>query len=92
MAWGLFNKIKKGFKKVGSAFKKAAGFVNDKIVKPFKPLIKQAVNKFIPGAGNIVDAASDGLDAVSKGDWKDALDTGKNIYQWASDTYRKNKS
>ena len=29
MAWGLFNKIKKGFKKVGSAFKKAAGWVND---------------------------------------------------------------
>ena len=61
MAWGLFNKIKKGFKKVGSAFKKAAGFVNDKIVKPFKPLIKTAVNAFVPGAGAIVDVASDGI-------------------------------
>ena len=72
MAWGLFNKIKKGFKKVGSAFKKAASWVNDKIVKPFKPLIKTAVNSFVPGAGAIVDVASDDIDAVSKGDWSGA--------------------
>ena len=88
MAWGLFNKIKKGFKTVGSAFKKGAQFVNDKIVKPFKPLIKQVVNKFIPGGGKMVDVASDGLDAVSNGDWKDALDTGRDIASWASSKYR----
>ena len=88
MAWGLFNKIKKGFKTVGSAFKKGVQFVNDKIVKPFKPLIKQVVNKFIPGGGKIVDVASDGLDAVSNGDWKDALDTGRDIANWASSKYR----
>ena len=69
MAWGLLNQIKKGFKKVGSAFKKGLNFVNDKIVKPFKPLIKTAVNAFVPGAGAIVDVASDGIDAVTKGDW-----------------------
>ena len=91
MAWGLFNKIKKGFKKVGSAFKKAVGFVNDKIVKPFKPLIKTAVNSFIPGGGAIVDVASDGLDAVTRGDYKGAVDSGKNVYQFVSDIYRQNK-
>lgn len=88
MAWGLFNKIKKGFKTVGSAFKKGVQFVNDKIVKPFKPLIKQVVNKFIPGGGQIVDVASDGLDAVSNGDWREALDTGRDIASWASSKYR----
>ena len=91
MAWGLFNKIKKGFKKVGSAFKKAAGFVNDKIVKPFKPLIKTAVNSFIPGAGAIVDVASDGLDAVTKGNWKDAGNSAKDIANWASSRWRNDK-
>ena len=92
MAWGLFNKIKKGFKKIGSAFKKGVQFVNDKIVKPFKPYIKAAANAFIPGAGRIVDVASDGLDAVTRGDYKAAVDSGKNVYQWASDTYRQRKS
>ena len=91
MAWGLFNKIKKGFKKVGSAFKKVAGFVNDKIVKPFKPIIKTAVNSFVPGAGALVDVASDGLDAVSKGNWKDAGNSAKDIASWASSRWRNDK-
>ena len=88
MAWGVFNKIKKGFKKVGSAFKKAAGFVNDKIVKPFKPIIKTAVNAFVPGAGAVVDLASDGIDALSRGSWNDAANTAKGIASWASSKYR----
>ena len=74
MAWGIFNKIKKGFKKIGSVFKKGINFVNDKIIKPFKPIIKTAANAFIPGAGTVIEAASDGLDAINKGDssWGDA--------------------
>lgn len=74
MAWGIFNKIKKGFKKIGSVFKKGINFVNDKIIKPFKPIIKTAANAFIPGAGSVIEAASDGLDAINKGDssWGDA--------------------
>ena len=67
MAWGLFNKIKSGFRKVGRALKKGVQLVNDRIVKPFKPIIKTAVNSLIPGAGIVVDAASDGIDAVIKG-------------------------
>ena len=87
MAWGLFNKIKKGFKKVGSVFKKGVEFINDKIVKPFKPIIKTAVNAFVPGAGAIVDVASDGLDAVTKSDWKGAAKSAKDIANWASSRY-----
>ena len=89
MAWGLFNKIKKGFKKVGSVFKKGAQFVNDKIVKPFKPLIKAAVNKYVPGAGAIVDVASDGIDAVANGNWSDAGRSAKDIASWASNRFGK---
>ena len=74
MAWGIFNKIKKGFKKIGSVFKKGINFVNDKIIKPFKPIIKTAANAFIPGAGTVIEAASDGSDAINNGDssWGDA--------------------
>ena len=87
MAWGLFNKIKKGFKKVGSVFKKGAQFINDKIVKPFKPLIKTAVNAFVPGAGAVVDVASDGIDAITKGNWKDAANSAKGIASWANNKF-----
>ena len=87
MAWGIFNKIKKGFKKVGSVFKKAANYVNDKIVKPFKPLIKTAVNAFVPGGGAIVDVASDGIDAITKGDWNGAKQSAQGIAQWANNRF-----
>ena len=87
MAWGLFNKIKKGFKKVGSVFKKGAQFVNDKIIKPFKPLIKTAIDSKYPGAGAVVDAASDGIDAVSKGNWKDAFNSATGIASWANSKF-----
>ena len=87
MAWGIFNKIKKGFKKVGSAFKKAAGWVNDKIVKPFKPLIKTAVNSILPGAGIAVDVASGGIDAITKGDWNAAKESAKGIASWANNRF-----
>ena len=90
MAWDLFNKIKKGFKKVGSAFKKAASFVNDKIVKPFKPLIKTAVNSIVPGAGIAVDLASGGVDAITKGDWGGAKESAKGIANWASNRFGNN--
>ena len=51
MAWGLWNKIKKGFQKVGKAIKKGVGWVNDKIIKPIKPVLKTAANVFLPGVG-----------------------------------------
>ena len=72
MAWGLWNKIKKGFKKVGKVFKKVfdvgkkvAKTVNDVVVKPFKPIIKEGLNKWKPGAGNVVDIASGAVDVIT---------------------------
>ena len=65
MAWGLWNKIKQGFKKVGGAIKKAASFVNDKIIKPFKPVISNVANAIVPGSGRVVEAVSDGIDGWS---------------------------
>ena len=73
MAWGVWNKIKKGFQKVGRAIVKGAKWVNDKIIKPFKPIVKTigstVANVFAPGSGSIVsgavDAVSDGIDSVN---------------------------
>ena len=49
MAWGFWNKIKKGFQKVGRAIVKGAKWVNDKVLKPFKPIVKTVANAIIPG-------------------------------------------
>ena len=72
MAWGLWNKIKQGFKKVGNFVKKAASFVNDKVIKPFKPVITNVANAILPGSGRIVEAVSDGIDDVANGNFKGA--------------------
>ena len=69
MAWGLFNKIKKGFKKVKDGVVKAAGWVNNNIIKPFKPMITTVANKFLPGSGAAVDLASNVIDAADNEDW-----------------------
>ena len=71
MAWGLWNKIKQGFKKVGGAIKNVASFVNDKVIKPFKPVISQVADKFIPGGGRIVEELSDGIDEIGAGRGKE---------------------
>ena len=72
MAWGLWNKIKQGFKKVGNFVKKAASFVNDKVIKPFKPVITNVANAILPGSGKIVEAVSDGIDNVANGNLRQA--------------------
>ena len=61
MAWGFWNKIQKGFQKVGqvlgNGIKKVANF--------FKPILKpvgNVVKAVIPGSGAVVDAVSDGVE------------------------------
>ncbi len=78
MAWGLWNKIKKGFKKVGKTIKSTAKTINDNVIKPFKPIVKASVaaagNYFVPGIGSTiaskVDDFSDGIDAATSGNAK----------------------
>ena len=72
MAWGLWNKIKQGFKKAGNFIKNAAAFVNNKVIKPFKPIATTVANAIIPGAGRIIEEVSDGIDEVANGNFKGA--------------------
>ena len=65
MAWGLWNKIKQGFKKAGAVVKKVADVVTDKVIKPFKPLIAGAVSAINPAAGAIAGKVMDGVEKFS---------------------------
>ena len=63
MAWGLWNKIKQGFKKAGTVIKKAADVITNKVIKPFKPLIAGAASAINPAVGAAVTA---GMNAVER--------------------------
>ena len=78
MAWGFWNKIKKGFQKVGKAIKKGAKWISDKIIKPFKPVIKGVAGAFVPAVGSqVAEAVMDGIDAVGNAGAKGAVAWGK---------------
>ena len=91
MAWGIWNKIKQGFKKAGQVIKDGAKYINNKVIKPFKPLIKQAVNTFVPGAGKYVDALSDGVDQWTSGDTRGALKTAVSTIKPAAEAWANTK-
>ena len=66
MAWGIFNKIKKGFDNIGDFLKKGVNFVNEKIVQPLRPVFRHVANRFVPGGGELVDRVADGVDVVDQ--------------------------
>ena len=78
MAWGLWNKIKQGFKKAGAVVKKIARTVTDKVIKPFKPVISAAANAFNPALGKIIDK---GMDNVER--WSDGGESIGKALDWA---------
>ena len=65
MAWGVWNKIKKGFKKSGSSIKKTADFVTNNVIKPFKPIITGAATAINPAAGLIANKAMNVVEKFS---------------------------
>jgi len=75
MAWGFWNKIKKGMKK-------AWNFAKDKIIKPtvgiakkIVPFVAPAIDKIKPGAGSAISTGVDVIDGIiNRGDWSKAVD------------------
>jgi hypothetical protein len=66
MAWGLWNKIKNGFKKAGQWIKdKVIDPVVNTVIKPFKPAITAAVTAFNPKAGAITSKVLDTAERFS---------------------------
>ena len=65
MAWGLWNKIKQGFKKAGAVVKKVADVVTDKVIKPFRPFIAGAIGAVNPAAGAVAGKVMDTVERFS---------------------------
>ena len=82
MAWGLWNKIKNGFKKVGNFVKKAAGFAADKIIKPFKPIISGVATAINPAAGAAITTGMNVVEKLSDEGW------GAGAKEWARKKFK----
>ena len=89
MGWGLWSKIKKGFKKVGNAIKKGAKWVNDNIIKPAAPALAAAGaaigDRIVPGSGDFVrrgfDKFAGAVDAAARGNSRDAAQNVRDFIQ-----------
>ena len=81
MAWGLWHKIKTGFKKAGNWIKKAAKTVTDKVIKPFKPIIGAVATAVNPALGLGLNAAMGAVEKFSDEGWGDS---GRRAVGWAS--------
>ena len=71
MAWGIFKKIKDGFKKVVGGIKKGVQLLGNNVLKPIvKPIADIAapvVDKFLPGVGTAVKTGVDALSNITSG-------------------------
>jgi hypothetical protein len=89
MAWGLWNKIKQGLRKVGSWVKdKIIKPVVNNVVKPFKPMISAAASAINPKIGAIVNTGMNMAEKWSDGERlidKDTIkEIGGNAFSWAN--------
>lgn len=66
MAWGIFNKIKKGLKTFGDKVLNGAKWVNNNVLKPALPIAGKIIDNFVPGASNVLNTVSTGIDKVSQ--------------------------
>ena len=77
MAWGIFKKIKDGFKKVIGGIKKGAQWLGNNVLKPIvKPIVNAAapvVDKFLPGVGTAVKTGVDALSDITTGNSRKAF-------------------
>ena len=81
MAWGLWNKIKQGFKKAGNWLKGAASKVVNNVIKPFKPIIGGVASAINPKLGAAVNLGMNAVEKFSDEGWEDS---GKRAVSWAS--------
>ena len=69
MAWGLWNKIKNGFKKAGKVIRNVARTITDKVIKPFKPMISGVANAINPALGAAINTGMDAVERFSDEGW-----------------------
>ncbi len=90
MAWGLWNKIKNGFRKAGKVIHDAAKVVNNKVIKPFKPIISNVANSINPTLGKVVDVGMKSVERFSDEGWDGVGKQAKeSASQWANKRFKK---
>jgi hypothetical protein len=76
MGFGLWKKIKNGFKKVWGGIKKAGQFVYNKVIKPIGgavlpiagKIVGGVVGKIHPGIGAAIEGGSEAIGGMLRGD------------------------
>lgn len=82
MAWGLWNKIKNGFKKVGNFVKGAVSKVVGNVIKPFKPIISGVATAINPAAGAAITTGMNVVEKLSDEGW------GAGAKEWARKKFK----
>lgn len=84
MAAGIWKKIKNGLHKAWNGVKKAAGWLNNKVIKPVvKPIANVAapvIDSILPGAGTAIKAGvniGSGIIDGDRGSQRQAIDWAK---------------
>ena len=89
MAWGLWNKIKNGFKKAGKVIRNVARTVNEKVIKPFKPVITGVANAINPTLGKVADTAMNSVERFSDEGWSSVGKHAKeSAVSWAKSRFK----
>ena len=63
-AFGWYNKVKKWGKNLWNGVKKAASWVNNKIIKPLKPVAKTVATAVAPAAAPVINKVIDTTSSV----------------------------
>ena len=65
MAWGIFKKIKDGFKKVIGGIKKGAQWLGDKVQKPIVNAVAPVLDQIKPGVGTALQTGVNALTGLT---------------------------
>lgn len=90
MAWGLWNKIKNGFRRVGSFIKdRVIKPVVNNVIKPFKPIIQSAASAINPKLGAAVGVGMGVAEKISDEGWGGGAQAAvQNAAQWAATKFK----
>ena len=73
MAWGIFKKIKDGFKKVIGGIKKGAQWIGNNILKPIVNAVAPVVDTIVPGVGTAIKRGVNTLTELTTGNSRKAI-------------------
>ena len=73
MAWGIFKKIKDGFKKVIGGIKKGAQWLGKNVLKPIVNAVAPVIDQIKPGVGTALQTGVNALTNLTTGNGRRAI-------------------